>query len=150
MTPSFDLEDRFPSPARTHHKVPPTHPSRCYAQQPRSSSRSSYPLSTNLSHQLKINTASDPDTRLHLPSSSSQQTSRQASTSGNHLTVHCVAIDLTTDTVSHDILISKIAGSFLPSTITRWLSYYLRGRQAATVVYPHIHACLEVSFHTLK
>ena len=30
----------------------------------------SYPLSTNFSHQLKINTASDPDTRLHLPSSS--------------------------------------------------------------------------------
>ena len=51
---------------------------------------SSYPLSTNFSHQLKINTASDPDTRLHLPSSSSQQTSRQASTSGNHLTVQCV------------------------------------------------------------
>ena len=42
------------------------------------------------SHQPKINTASEPDTRLHLPSSSSQQTSRQASTSGNHLTVQCV------------------------------------------------------------
>ena len=67
-----------------------TDPSRCYAQLPRSSRRSSYPLSTNFSHQLKINTASDPDTRLHLPSSSSQQTSRQASTSGNHLTVQCV------------------------------------------------------------
>ena len=40
--------------------------------------------------QLMINTASDPDTRLLLPSSSSQQTSRQASTSGNHLTVQCV------------------------------------------------------------
>ena len=47
-------------------------------------------LQTNFSHQLKINTASDPDTRLHLPSSSSQRTSRQASTSGNHLTVQCV------------------------------------------------------------
>ena len=33
---------------------------------------------------------SDPDTRLHLPSSSSQRTSRQASTSGNHLIVQCV------------------------------------------------------------
>ena len=62
----------------------------CYAQLPRFSRRSSYPLSTNFSHQLKINTASDPDTRLHLPSSSSQRTSRQASTSGNHLTVQCV------------------------------------------------------------
>ena len=38
-----------------------------------SSRRSSYPLSTilYLSRQLKINTASDPDIRLHLPSSSS-------------------------------------------------------------------------------
>ena len=46
----------------------------------------------------------------------------------------CVAIDLTApfDTVSHDILISKIAGSSLPLTITRWLSCYLRGRQDAT------------------
>ena len=50
-----------------------------------------------------------------------------------HRTV-CVAIDLTAafNTVSHDILISKIAGSSLPPAITRWLSYYLRGRQAAT------------------
>ena len=56
-----------------------------------------------------------------------------ASTSGNHLTV-CVAIDLTAafDTVSHDTLISKIAGSSLPPAITRWLSCSLRGRQAAT------------------
>ena len=50
-----------------------------------------------------------------------------------HLTV-CVAIDLTAtvDTVSHDTLISKIAGSSRPSSFTRWLSCYLRGRQAAT------------------
>ena len=50
-----------------------------------------------------------------------------------HRTV-CVAIDLTAafDTVSHDILISKIGGSFLPPAITRRLSCYLRGRQAAT------------------
>ena len=49
-----------------------------------------------------------------------------------HRTV-CVAIDLTSafDTVSHDTLISKIAGSSLPPSITRWLSRYLRGRQAA-------------------
>ena len=50
-----------------------------------------------------------------------------------HRTV-CVAIDLTAafDTVSHNTLISKIAGSSLPPAITRWLSCYLRGRQAAT------------------
>ena len=52
--------------------------------------RSSYPLSANFSHQLNINMASDPDTRLHLPYSCSQQTSRQASTSGNHHTIQCV------------------------------------------------------------
>ena len=46
----------------------------------------------------------------------------------------CVAIDMTAafDTVSHDTLITKIVGSSLPSAITRWLSCYLRGRQAAT------------------
>ena len=50
-----------------------------------------------------------------------------------HSTV-CVAIDLAAafDTVSHNTLISKIAGSLLPPAITRWLSCYLRGRQAAT------------------
>ena len=49
-----------------------------------------------------------------------------------HRTV-CVAIDLTAafDTVSHDTLISKIAGSSLPPAITRWLSCYLRWRQDA-------------------
>ena len=46
----------------------------------------------------------------------------------------CVAIDLTAafDTVCHDLLISKIAGSSLPPAITRRLSCYLKGRQAAT------------------
>ena len=34
--------------------------------------------------------------------------------------------------MSHDTLISKIAGSSLPPAITRWLSCYVRGRQAAT------------------
>ena len=50
-----------------------------------------------------------------------------------HRTV-CVTVDLTAafDTVSHDTLISKIVGSSLPPAITRWLSCYLRGRQAAT------------------
>ena len=46
----------------------------------------------------------------------------------------CVAIELTAafDTVSRDILISKIAGSSLPPAITRWLSCYLIWREAAT------------------
>ena len=50
-----------------------------------------------------------------------------------HRTV-CVAKDLTAafDTESHDILISKIAESTLPPAIIRWVSCYLRGRQAAT------------------
>ena len=34
--------------------------------------------------------------------------------------------------MSHDILISKIAGSSLPPAITQCLSCYLRGRQAET------------------
>ena len=50
-----------------------------------------------------------------------------------HCTV-CVAIDLTAafDIVSHDPLISNIAGWSLPPAITRWLPCFLRGRQAAT------------------
>ena len=46
----------------------------------------------------------------------------------------CVAVDLTAafDTVCHNTLISKIARSTLPSPTTRWLSCYLRGRQART------------------
>ena len=75
------------------------------------------------------------DHKLHLPSSSSQRTTRQASTSGNHLSV-CVAIDMTAafDTVSHDTLISKIVGSSLPPAISRWLTCYMRGRQLASEV----------------
>ena len=64
----------IPNPGKDSSLI--TDPSRCYSQLPRSSRRSSYPQSTNLSHQLKINTTSDPDTRLHMPSSSSQQISR--------------------------------------------------------------------------
>ena len=82
----------IPKPDKDYHKAPHTDPSRCYAQLPMFSRRSSYPQSTNFSHQLKINMASDPDTRLHLPSSSLQRASRQASTSGNHLTVQCLMI----------------------------------------------------------
>ena len=78
--------DRIQAGDRTQTELPscsnwlpetPEDPSRCYAQRPRPSRQLSYPLSTN----LKINTPSDPDTRLHLPSSNSQQTTRQASTS---------------------------------------------------------------------
>ena len=50
-----------------------------------------------------------------------------------HRTV-CVAVDLTAafDTVSHNVLISKISRSTLPEVTSRWLSCYLRGRQAVT------------------
>ena len=50
-----------------------------------------------------------------------------------HRTV-CDPVDLTAafDTVCHNTLISKIARSTLPSLTTRWLSCYLRGRQART------------------
>ena len=45
----------------------------------------------------------------------------------------CVAVDLTARSiVCHNTLISKIARSTLPSPSTRWLSCYLRGRQART------------------
>ena len=64
----------------------------------------------------------------------SQTKKRQASTSGNHPTVRVCGHrpDGCLDTVSHDTLIYKIVGSSLPLAITRLLSCYLRGRQAAT------------------
>ena len=45
-----------------------------------------------------------------------------------------MSIDLTAsfDTLSHDKLISKITESSLQPAITRWLSCYVSGRQAAT------------------
>ena len=66
-----------------------------------------------------------------------------------HRTVR-VVIDLTAafDTVSHNTLISKIAGSSLPPAIYRWLSCYLRGRQAATSFRGTINSYLrEVSIY---
>ena len=46
----------------------------------------------------------------------------------------CVAVDLSTafDTVCHNNLLSKINRSQLPPATARWLSCYLRGRQANT------------------
>ena len=46
----------------------------------------------------------------------------------------CVAVDLSAafDTVSHNNLLSKINISQLPPATARWLSCYLRGRQAKT------------------
>ena len=46
----------------------------------------------------------------------------------------CVAVDLLAafDTVCHNKLLSKINRSPLPSATSRWLSSYLRGRQAKT------------------
>ena len=45
-----------------------------------------------------------------------------------------VAVDLSAafDTVNHDNLIRKISASTLPSGTARWISCYLRGRQAKT------------------
>ena len=50
-----------------------------------------------------------------------------------HRTV-CVAVDLTEalDTVSHNVLLSKIVRSTLSEATCRWLSNYLRGRQSVT------------------
>ena len=46
----------------------------------------------------------------------------------------CVAVDLSAafDTVCRNNLLSKINRSQLPLATVRWLSYYLRGRQAKT------------------
>ena len=46
----------------------------------------------------------------------------------------CVAVDLSAafDTVCHNKLLSKINRSPLPPATSRWLSSYLRGRQAKT------------------
>ena len=46
----------------------------------------------------------------------------------------CVAVDLSTafDTVCHNNLLSKINRSQLPPATARWLSCYMRGRQAKT------------------
>ena len=81
----------------------------------------------------------------------------------------CVAVDLSAafDTICQNNLLSKINRSQLTPATARWLSCYLRGRQAKTcficvkstyrkfvvvgvVVYPHLYAFLEESFHTLK
>ena len=122
---------------KTHHNAPSTDPSRCYAQLPRSLRRSSYPLSTNFAHQLKINTASDPDTRS--TTSALLQLTTDIETGFNqrklpHRTV-CVAIDLTAsfDTVSHDTLISKIAGSSLPPAILDGCPATREGDKKSTV-----------------
>ena len=46
----------------------------------------------------------------------------------------CLAVDLSSafDTVCHNKLLSKINRSHLPPDTSRWLSCYLRGRQATT------------------
>ena len=46
----------------------------------------------------------------------------------------CVAVDLSAafDTVCHNNMLSKINQSQLPPATVRWLSCYLRGRQAKT------------------
>ena len=52
----------------------------------------------------------------------------------------CVAVDLSAafDTVCHNNLLSKINRSQLPPATARWLSCYLRGKQAKTCFTPHL------------
>ena len=74
--------------------------------------------------------------RRHSTTSALLQLTTDIETSFNqskpaHRTV-CVAMTAAFDTVSHDLLISKIVGSSVPPAITRWMSCYLRGRQATT------------------
>ena len=124
MPPSVDLEDLIS-----------TYLSCCYVQRPRSSRRSSYPLSTNFSPIAQDQQGFRP---RHSTTSALLQLSTDIETGFNQRkppdrTV-CVAIDLTDafDTVSHNILIYKFTGSSLPPVITRWLSCYLRVNHAAT------------------
>ena len=81
------------------------------------------------------NTVLDKNTRPPQLCCSYQQTSRWDSTRGSppDRTV-CVAVDLSAafDTVCHNNLLSKINRSSLPPATSRWLSSYLRGRQAKT------------------
>ena len=103
---SLVIQISHPSTTRTHRKVPPTDPSHCYAQHPRSSRLSSYPLSTNFSHQLKIKTRLQTLNYICPPPAHNRHRDRLQPA---HRTV-CVAIDFPAafDTVSHDILISMI------------------------------------------
>ena len=113
-------------------KAPPTDPSRCYAKVLEALI---LPSINEFLSPAKDHHGFRP---RHSTSSALLQLSTDIETGFNqrkspHRTV-CVAIDLTAafDTVSHNTLISKIVRSSLPPAITRWLSCYLRGRQAAT------------------
>ena len=136
MPPSVDLEDLIShSDSQARHGLVARHLLHTHlaampsGQGPRDAHLTLY--QRIFSHQLMINMASDPG---HSTTYALLQLTTDIETSLNHLTVPCVAIDLTSafDTVSHDTLISKIAGSSLPPAITRWLSCYPRGKQAAS------------------
>ena len=103
---------RFPSPAMAHSKAPPTNPSRCYPQQPRSSRRSSYPLSSSINEFLSPAKDQHGFRPRHSTTSALLQFTTDIETGFNqrkppHRTMF-VAIDQTAafDTVSHNILIS--------------------------------------------
>ena len=93
-----------------------------------------YHQSTNISFLLKTNTVSDVNTTT----SALLQLTTDVAVGFNQRkppdrTV-CVAVDLSAafDTVCHNNLLSKINRSQLPPATARWLSCYLRGRQAKT------------------
>ena len=110
-------------------------PSRCYAQLPRSLKVLILPSINKFLSPAKDQHGFRP---RHSTTSDLLQLTTDIETGFNQRKpphrIVWVAIDLTADfdTVSHDTLISKIAGSSLSPAITRLLSCYLRGRQAAT------------------
>ena len=89
-----------------------------------------YPQSTLTYSPPTTNTDSDLDT---LPPLTTDIATGFNQKKPPHRTV-CVVVDLTAafDTVSHNVLISKISRSRLPEVTCRWLSCYPRGRQAVT------------------
>ena len=93
-----------------------------------------YQQSTNISSLLKTNTVSDVNTTT----SALLQVTTDVAVGFNQRkppdrTV-CVAVGLSVvfDTICHNNLLSKINRSQLPPATARWLSCYLRGRQAKT------------------
>ena len=95
-----------------------------------------YKQSTNISSLLKTNTVGF--RREHSTTSALLQLTTDVEIGFNQRkppdrTV-CVAVDLSAafDTVCHNNLLSNINRSQLPPATARWLSCYLRGRQAKT------------------
>ena len=88
---------------------------------------------TNFSYQLKINTLQTQtiDCICHPPAHNRHRDMLQPAETNSPYSVCAIDLTATFDTVYHDTLLSKISRSSLPTAITRYLSCYLRGRQAA-------------------